>query len=105
MQKINLSPASSHCPAWLYISFALHFSYLCILHVHKVHTKVCPHYCLQINSVVDEHIKYASSTIDSSVWEAIHDEGEMKVYRREMEEDGMIVDPLKAVHSVQVGVL
>lgn len=52
--------------------------------------------------MINEHIKYASSSIDSSVWEAIHDEGEMKVYRRELEEDGMIVDPLKAVHSVQV---
>jgi collagen type IV alpha-3-binding protein len=56
----------------------------------------------KINSVIDEHIKYSGNSIDSSVWEAIHDEGEMRVYRREMEEDGMIVDPLKAVHSVQV---
>ncbi|XP_067935028.1 ceramide transfer protein-like isoform X2 [Watersipora subatra] len=55
----------------------------------------------EVNSVIAEHIKYADSTLDSSVWEAIHDEGEMKVYRREMEEDGMIVDPLKAVHHVQ----
>lgn len=60
---------------------------------------------LQINSVIEEHVKYAGSSIDNSVWEAIHDEGEMKVYRREMEEDGMIVDPLKAVHSVRVRVL
>lgn len=57
---------------------------------------------MQINSVIDEHIKYAGFTIDSTVWEPMHDEGEMKVYRREMEEDGMIVDPLKAVHSVKV---
>ena len=57
---------------------------------------------LQINTIVDEHIKYAGSNIDNSVWEAIHEEGEMKVFRREMEEDGMIVDPLKAVHSVKV---
>ena len=47
-------------------------------------------------------MKYAGFTIDNSVWEAIHDEGEMKVYRREMEEDGMIVDPLKAIHTVKV---
>lgn len=61
------------------------------------------YFCLsQINGVIDEHIKYASFEMDSSVWEVIHDEGEMKVYRREMEEDGMIVDPLKAVHSVKV---
>lgn len=61
-------------------------------------------FILQINRVLEEHKKYSGFTIDidSSVWEAIHDEGEMKVYRREMEEDGMIVDPLKAVHSVQV---
>ena len=47
-------------------------------------------------------MKYAGFSIDNSVWEAIHEEGEMKVYRREMEQDGMIVDPLKAVHSVRV---
>jgi len=52
--------------------------------------------------VVAEHIKYSGFTIDDGVWEAIHEEGEMKVYRREMEEDGMIVDPLKAVHCVKV---
>lgn len=58
----------------------------------------------QVNNVLEEHKKYAgfNMDVDGSVWEAIHDEGEMKVYRREMEEDGMIVDPLKAVHSVQV---
>ena len=26
----------------------------------------------------------------------------MRVYKREIEEDGMIVDPLKAVHTVKV---
>lgn len=47
-------------------------------------------------------MKLSNFKVDSSIWELIHEEGEMKVYRREMEEDGMIVDPLKAVHSVQV---
>jgi len=57
---------------------------------------------LQINSVIDEHVRYARLGLDDGVWEAIHEEGEMRVYKREMEEDGMIVDPLKAVHQVQV---
>lgn len=53
--------------------------------------------------MIDEHIKYASISVDGdSVWEVIHDEGDMKVLRREMEEDGMIVDPLKAVYTVKV---
>lgn len=32
----------------------------------------------------------------------LHEEGEMKVYKRELEEDGLVLDPLKAVHTVKV---
>jgi hypothetical protein len=32
----------------------------------------------------------------------IHQEGEMKVYRREVEENGIVVDPLKIFHTIQV---
>ena len=38
----------------------------------------------------------------ADTWALIAEEGDMKVYKRELEEDGMIVDPLKAVHTVKV---
>lgn len=66
-------------------------------------------YYEEVNRVIDEHLKYASldsggssdgSGGGSSSWELLHEEGEMKVYRRELIEDGMVVDPLKAVHTV-----
>lgn len=34
-------------------------------------------------------------------WQLFADEGEMKMYRREQELDGMVVDPLKACHVVK----
>lgn len=34
-------------------------------------------------------------------WQLFADEGEMKMYRREQEIDGMVVDPLKACHFVK----
>ena len=37
-----------------------------------------------------------------SVWELFAEDGEMKMYKREEEtEDGMVVDPLKALHTVK----
>lgn len=35
-------------------------------------------------------------------WELIHEEGEMKVYKMEIEQEGMVVDPMKAIHTVTV---
>jgi len=34
-------------------------------------------------------------------WDLIHQEGEMKVYRREVEENGIVVDPLKMIHTIK----
>jgi collagen type IV alpha-3-binding protein len=34
------------------------------------------------------------------VWELFAEEGEMKMYKREEEVDGLVVDPLKAIHQV-----
>lgn len=38
----------------------------------------------------------------SDGWDLIHQEGEMKVYRREVEENGIVVDPLKIFHTIKV---
>nr|XP_002129577.1 collagen type IV alpha-3-binding protein [Ciona intestinalis] len=37
---------------------------------------------------------------DGDIWELFAEEGEMKIYRKELVEDGLICDPLKAVHSI-----
>jgi len=46
-------------------------------------------------------LKYAHEEV-SDGWDLIHQEGEMKVYRREVEENGIVVDPLKIFHTIQV---
>ena len=38
---------------------------------------------------------------DGDLWELLAEEGEMKVYRKELVQDGMICDPLKALHSIK----
>jgi collagen type IV alpha-3-binding protein len=38
----------------------------------------------------------------SNVWELLCSDGEMKIFRRELEENGIVLDPLKAVHTVKV---
>lgn len=50
------------------------------------------------------HQLYEKTTEGKDVWECIAEEGELKVYKREMEVDGVVLDPLKAVHTVTVSV-
>jgi len=53
-----------------------------------------------------EQLKYAKIPVgpggggEEGVWELFADDGEMKMYKREEEVDGMVVDPLKALHTV-----
>ena len=35
------------------------------------------------------------------VWELFAEDGQMKMYKREEEVDGMVMDPLKALHEVR----
>ena len=37
---------------------------------------------------------------DGDVWELLAEEGEMKVFRKELVQDGLICDPLRALHSI-----
>ena len=61
---------------------------------------------VQINDVVNDHIDSLSITLsetegdDPTSWCLLVEEGDMRVYKRELEEDGMVVDPLKAVTSI-----
>ena len=54
----------------------------------------------EISEVSTEQLKYARIKPGEGTWELFADEGEMKMYKREEEVDGMVVDPLKALHSV-----
>lgn len=69
----------------------------------KVETDVKTH---RLDSVIDsvsrEQLRYAKMAVDTGgAWELFADDGEMKMYKREEEVDGMVVDPLKALHSVR----
>jgi len=56
----------------------------------------------EIDSVTREQLRYARMAVDQGgEWELFADDGEMKMYKREEEVDGMVVDPLKALHSVR----
>ena len=54
------------------------------------------------DTYVKENLKYAfsSTDLDNDGWELMHSEGEMRVYRKEVEIDGVVCDPLKATHQV-----
>lgn len=55
-----------------------------------------------IDKVTNEQLHYARLKVgQDSVWELFAEDGEMKMYKREEEVDGMVVDPLKALHQVQ----
>lgn len=56
----------------------------------------------EIEKIIQEHLKYdLQDDLDSNVWELLCSDGEMKIFRRELEENGIVLDPLKAVHTVK----
>lgn len=57
----------------------------------------------QIDDICKEQLRYARQGVGEggNGWQLFADEGEMKMYRREQEIDGMVVDPLKACHMVK----
>lgn len=38
----------------------------------------------------------------ASTWTLVASEGDMKVYKREVEDNGAVIYPLKAIHTVKV---
>jgi collagen type IV alpha-3-binding protein len=76
---------------------------------HPIYADVC--------RVVDEHMRFsqfentiwgdssngASESSDSkaNVWQLFFQEGNIRMYRRELEREGRVIDPLKAVHVVK----
>jgi collagen type IV alpha-3-binding protein len=56
-----------------------------------------------ISKVCDDQLHHAWKGVsdDNSGWQLFAEEGEMKMYRREEEIDGMVMDPLKSCHVVK----
>uniref|UniRef100_A0A8C5CG56 Ceramide transfer protein n=1 Tax=Gadus morhua TaxID=8049 RepID=A0A8C5CG56_GADMO len=57
---------------------------------------------LIVEEMVQNHMTYSLQDMGGDAnWQLVVEEGEMKVYRREVEENGIVLDPLKATHSVK----
>lgn len=54
-----------------------------------------------VNDKTNQYARYIFEPVDSEVWSLVHEDGDMMVHRRELEEDGVVVDPLKAVYNAQ----
>ncbi|XP_053196018.1 ceramide transfer protein-like isoform X4 [Scomber japonicus] len=56
----------------------------------------------EVEEMVQNHMTYSMQDVGGDAnWQLVIEEGEMKVYRREVEENGIVLDPLKATHSVK----
>ncbi|CAK6954628.1 ceramide transfer protein-like isoform X6 [Scomber scombrus] len=56
----------------------------------------------KVEEMVQNHMTYSMQDVGGDAnWQLVIEEGEMKVYRREVEENGIVLDPLKATHSVK----
>ncbi|XP_026107532.1 collagen type IV alpha-3-binding protein-like isoform X3 [Carassius auratus] len=56
----------------------------------------------QVEEMVKSHMNYSLQDVGGDAnWQLVVEEGEMKVYRREVEENGIVLDPLKATHAVR----
>ncbi|KAJ8304153.1 hypothetical protein KUTeg_017736 [Tegillarca granosa] len=57
----------------------------------------------KINKLVETHLKNLEHRNNEGhdLWQCIAEEGDLKVYKRELEVDGVVVDPLKACHTVK----
>ncbi|KAM7018383.1 ceramide transfer protein-like isoform 2-T2 [Tautogolabrus adspersus] len=59
-------------------------------------------YATKVEEMVQNHMTYSLQDMGGDAnWQLVIEEGEMKVYRREVEENGIVLDPLKATHSVK----
>lgn len=54
----------------------------------------------EVKLVTSQQLHYALSGVEQGVWTLFASDGDMKMYKREEEIDGLAVDPLKAVHIV-----
>ncbi|CAD6196009.1 unnamed protein product [Caenorhabditis auriculariae] len=54
-----------------------------------------------VDTLAEEQLKHALAGVEDNVWTLFAEDGAMKMYTREIEEGGLPVDPLKAVHQVK----
>ncbi|XP_056288168.1 ceramide transfer protein-like isoform X2 [Pseudoliparis swirei] len=106
-EKIRLQRSSPVPPGDVYSSIGTHrFSdkprtqsspALVISAPHDVHR-----FSSEVEEMVQSHMTYSLQDVGGDAnWQLVVEEGEMKVYRREVEENGIVLDPLKATHSVK----
>ncbi|KAJ7365850.1 Collagen type IV alpha-3-binding protein [Desmophyllum pertusum] len=58
----------------------------------------------RLKDVVDENVKESLQIVLENVdhnWNLVYEDGDMKVYRRDYEEGGIVLDPMKATHTVK----
>ncbi|KAJ8285570.1 hypothetical protein GJAV_G00028350 [Gymnothorax javanicus] len=56
----------------------------------------------KVEEMVQNHMTYSLQDVGGDAnWQLVVEEGEMRVYRREVEENGIVLDPLKATHAVK----
>lgn len=55
----------------------------------------------EIDRITDDQLHYARMGLGEGGWTLFAEDGEMRMYKRELEEEGYVVDPLKAVHTVK----
>ncbi|KHJ40040.1 hypothetical protein D918_09899 [Trichuris suis] len=55
----------------------------------------------EIELLTFEQVKYAMQGVQDGEWQLFSEDGEMKMYKREVEIEGLVCDPLKAVHFVR----
>lgn len=55
----------------------------------------------EVEELTMQQLKYALAGVENNIWTLFAEDGEMKMYKREVEIDGLPVDPLKAVHHVK----
>uniref|UniRef100_A0A4W4G0Q3 Ceramide transfer protein n=1 Tax=Electrophorus electricus TaxID=8005 RepID=A0A4W4G0Q3_ELEEL len=56
---------------------------------------------LSVDEMVHSHMTHSLQDVGGDAnWQLITEEGDLRVYRREVEENGVVLDPLKATHVV-----
>ncbi|TSM86008.1 Collagen type IV alpha-3-binding protein [Bagarius yarrelli] len=56
----------------------------------------------KVEEIIHSHMTHSLQDVGGDAnWQLLTEEGELKVYRREVEENGVVLDPLKATHAVK----
>eukprot|EP00731_Ephydatia_muelleri_P016776 Em0009g1200a len=67
---------------------------------HQPHSGVTHRLTSLVDEKVQQYARYIFEPVNTN-WSLVHEDLDMKVYRRELEEGGVVVDPLKASYTVR----